>query len=511
MSGDDSTLASFIGHSEDPGLPLVPALTLVWHPQVERIGQIAALTALQDGTAVEFRRDTPLFSQAGSSRGSGIDHRCVSQRTVSFHVRPTLHGFDLLPGDAGAKVFVNGQLLQARRPVTLAELRAGVIISVREWVVLCFHLVRYPVVRSPERGLLGVGDAIEQVRRAVQRAAALDSEVLVRGATGTGKELVAKALHAQSKRSGGPFVVFNMAKLRPDRASADLFGHERGAFTGASEGRPGLFRSAHGGTLFLDEIGDIVPDVQRVLLRVLEDHCVQPVGSSVPRPVDVRVIAATDARLEEDVALGRFDSPLFYRLDGLHIELPLLRERREDFGVLLVHFLKAVLESQGEAARLADTGTPWISAGVIGALAMAPWPGNVRQLRNLANQLAAWDSKSDPIEDVVRPFLAESPAGPADPAGPSLLPSRDLSRDQVLSALERQNWNQTHAARALRISRETFRKVVNGEPDIRKVLNVPIDDLLHELAISGGDINHLSQRLGLDPSVLRRRLKAKRP
>src|SRR6185369_2634420 len=183
----------------------------------------------------------------------------------------------------------------------------------------------------------------------------------------------------------------NMGAIPPALAAAELFGAARGAFTGADQRRTGYFSQAHGGTLFLDEIGETPPEVQVLLLRALETGEIQPVGAEAPRRVDVRVLAATDADLEEAIAAGRFRFSLFKRQTAYEIRLPALRERREDFGQLFFSFLRQELEALGEAGRLDDPGPrgdPWLPAPLVARLAAADWPGNVRQLRNAARQIA---------------------------------------------------------------------------------------------------------------------------
>ena len=187
-----------------------------------------------------------------------------------------------------------------------------------------------------------------------------------------------------------PFVAVNMGAIPPSLAAAELFGAEKGAFTGANRARRGFFRSADGGTLFLDEIGETPSEVQGMLLRVLETGEIQPVGSENPRKVNVRVLAATDARLEMEIAEGRFRAPLLHRLNGFEIRLPPLRERLDDLGRLLLHFLRQEMENLGENFSLVASGNPrgpWLPAPLVAQLAMGHWPGNVRQLLNITRQL----------------------------------------------------------------------------------------------------------------------------
>src|SRR6185436_13729067 len=185
----------------------------------------------------------------------------------------------------------------------------------------------------------------------------------LRGETGTGKELLARAIHQASSRRAAPYFALNMAAIPASLAAAELFGAAKGAFTGADRRRVGYFGRAQGGTLFLDEIGELPADLQPLLLRVLENGEIQPVGGEETLRVDVRILAATDANLESAIEEGRFRAPLFHRLSGYELRLPSLRERRDDIGRLFIHFLRQELAALGEADRLADPGPegrPWL-------------------------------------------------------------------------------------------------------------------------------------------------------
>ena len=398
MMADESTLASLLIPRGDE-VKLVPALTLLWHPDLDRVGETAPLLEVAEGRGFEFNRAAPRFGRPGSPDTQPVGHPSISRETA-FTLRRTMGGYELSAGPAPTSIFVDGQPFSGTRALTLEHLQAGVVLAISKRVAMCLHMIRFPVTRSPSKELLGSGDAIEDVRHAVQRvAASQDVSVLIRGETGTGKELVARALHNLGERRQGPFVAVNMANLRPERAPADLFGHEKGSFTGATEARPGLFRSAHGGTLFLDEVAATPPDVQPMLLRALQDHCVQAVGATTSRHVDVRIVAATDARIEDDIVSGRFSMPLYYRLAGLRIDLPPLRSRREDIGVLLVHFLRTALSSRGELSRLDDTSaTPWLPAPRV--------TSRQRASRYSIEQPPAWPiSASEPPPEVKRTLI----------------------------------------------------------------------------------------------------------
>ena len=229
-------------------------------------------------------------------------------------------------------------------------------------------------------GISGNSSAVHEVLVKIEQMAPVSSTVLIQGESGTGKELVAKAIHDLSPRRGQPFIAVNCAALPETLLESELFGHEKGAFTGAAERRLGRFELADDGTIFLDEIGDISPSTQVKLLRVLENRSFFRVGGTQPIKVNVRVIAATNRNLKERVALGEFRDDLFYRLNVLTIYLPPLRERREDVPLLVRKFIR-------EFSATHDRKFPGITAEAMQRLVAAPWPGNVRQLRNLVESM----------------------------------------------------------------------------------------------------------------------------
>jgi DNA-binding NtrC family response regulator len=235
--------------------------------------------------------------------------------------------------------------------------------------------------RLQERtGIIGESAAIQEVLVKIEQMAPVSSTVLIQGESGTGKELVAKGIHDLSPRRGKPFIAVNCAALPETLLESELFGHEKGAFTGAAERRLGRFELADTGTIFLDEIGEITPATQVKLLRVLESRTFFRVGGTVPIKVDVRVIAATNRGLREAVALGEFRDDLYYRLNVLNIYLAPLRERREDIPILVRRFIR-------DLAKAADRTFRGITPEALQRLVSAPWPGNVRQLRNLIESM----------------------------------------------------------------------------------------------------------------------------
>ncbi len=248
--------------------------------------------------------------------------------------------------------------------------------------------------------IIGEAPAMQEVFRAIGRLARSNITVLINGESGTGKELVAHALHRHSPRADKPFIALNMAAIPKDLLESELFGHERGSFTGAQARREGRFEQANGGTLFLDEIGDMPAELQTRLLRVLADGEFYRIGGMMPVRVDVRIIAATHQNLEALVHQGRFREDLFHRLNVIRIHLPALRQRREDIPVLMRHFLK-------EAANELGCETKLLLPSAIERLKRLDWPGNVRQLENTARWLTVMASSKEVHEDDLPPELSQ--------------------------------------------------------------------------------------------------------
>lgn len=315
-----------------------------------------------------------------------------------------------------------------------------------------------PAAEEGEDELIGVSAAMREVHKRIGLAAASAAPVLVLGETGTGKEQVARALHRHSARAGRPFVAVNCAAIPKDLLESELFGHVRGAFTGAVADRPGSFRAADGGVLLLDEIGDMALAVQAKILRVLQEGEVVPLGAHKPVKVDVRVVAATHRDLAAAVREGQFREDLMYRLDVLSIRLPPLRERLADIIPLAEHFLR--LAAAGQAPKQ-------LSATAAQALLRHPWPGNVRELRNLAERCQAL-VRHPVIEAADLGLAAVAPAqagqGGSLPADwlDSPLPeaTERLERALIVHALAQAQGNRAEAARRLGIHRQLlYRKL----------------------------------------------------
>jgi len=308
------------------------------------------------------------------------------------------------------------------------------------WVLR--RTLRQPV--PPMAALLGDSAAMRTLRAALMRAAGVASTVLLTGESGTGKELAARALHHDSPRTRAPFVPLSCATMSPERIETELFGHAKGAFAGATKSRDGLFYYAQGGTLFLDEVAELPLPVQAALLRVLDDRRIRPVGSEQQLAVDVRIIAATNRRLAEEVAAGRVRNDLYYRLQVVEIALPPLREHKDDIPGLVAHFTQLLAPQLG--VEPID-----VSPAEMAYLCQYHWPGNVRELRNLIERSLILGSLN-----VSALYPGGTMPAVAEPQGPTDL--HELEKRHILAVLESVAGDKTRAAHLLGISRRTLER-----------------------------------------------------
>ncbi len=303
---------------------------------------------------------------------------------------------------------------------------------------------------SPRYRLVGSSPVMQKVVQLIEKVAPTDATVLVRGESGTGKELVARALHYNSQRKDRPLVTINCAALQETLLESELFGHEKGAFTGALQAKPGLVEMAEGGTLFIDEIAEMAPGLQAKLLRVLEDGHYRRVGSTREAQADVRIVAATNKPLEEEQQAGRFRQDLYYRLNVVTFSLPPLRERRQDIPELVEHFL---------TTRQIGPVRSRIHPDALEALLRYDWPGNVRELANVIEraQILAVDHVLT-LDDLPENLLEVAPAPSGTKEDPRQL--REVERRHVLEVLEQEKGNKVHAAKVLGISRRALYRLI---------------------------------------------------
>ena len=307
--------------------------------------------------------------------------------------------------------------------------------------------------------IVGASPAIQALRAQIQSAAPSHGRVLIRGESGTGKELVARAVHRQSLRADKPFVEVNCAAIPDELIESELFGHEKGAFTGATTKRRGKFELADGGTIFLDEVGDMSLKTQAKVLRVLEEQTFERVGGAEALSVDVRVIAASNKNLEEEIQHGNFREDLFYRLNVIPFEVSPLRERPEDIPLLAEHFLRLLSEEYGKRVKR-------LSPEAMKLLLTHPWPGNVRELRNVIERMVIMAPPEIIDHSDVAPSLRVRPGAGAESSAESTLEwdgtlreARDrFEREYILRRLAEGHWNVTRTAERLGIERSNLHR-----------------------------------------------------
>ena len=518
------------GRPSDPDIA-IPTLTILYHPNLERIGERIQLAELSSGREVQISREKPLFTKPGEAYGESLGDPYLSR--APFHINLVRRGtLQLSLGSSRINLQVGGRKMVEPINLNIAELAEGVVLMLSERVILLLHTIT-PVSDHEEEtlGLIGDSSGITRVRSEIRRIADLEVPVLVRGETGTGKELVASAIHSQGPRRSESFVGVNMGAIQPSIAGAELFGNIKGAFTGAVQDRKGYFRTAHQGSLFLDEVGEAPPEVQVMLLRVLETGTISPVGSQQSISVDVRVIAATDADLEDQVQTGNFRGPLLHRLSSYEIWLPPLRQRRDDIGRLLVHFLRSELKRVGEEHRmqLADPmAQPWLPAELVSSLVCFNWPGNVRQLKNVVRQLvidnrgrnklhvgvklkrvleqatsnlsAPWNQLEQPPETIFPTIVPEIPR-------PKRRKPADISSEELLEALREKRWELQASAEFLGISRPSLYLLIKSCPNAHLAGDLSPQDIRTCFAECEGDLDAMVEQLEVSRAALKRRVK----
>jgi two-component system response regulator AtoC len=355
------------------------------------------------------------------------------------------------------------------KPFNIEELRLTVARSLERKRLVAEQKAEPSEKKTNLQDIVGKSAVMLEVYKLVARVAASTATVLVEGESGTGKELVARAIHTHSPRAGAPFVPVNCTALTESLLESELFGHARGAFTGAVSAKRGLFETANGGTMFLDEIGDMGPKMQAQLLRTLQDGEVKPVGGSEPIRVDVRLVCATNKDLDEEVKAGRFREDLYFRINVVTVHLPPLRERREDVPILVAHFLAKLARRERRAAAA-------LSPEALKLLNAYSWPGNVRELENAIERAVAVAKGNVVIPSDLPPEVgggAGTAAGNAAGGGgqtdagiigdrPSLA---ELERRYIQLVLTESGGNKKKAAEKLGIDRRTLYRALEREGD----------------------------------------------
>jgi DNA-binding NtrC family response regulator len=433
------------------------------------------------------KRENRTFDQDVVTIGAVEDNDLVlPDETVSRnHARIWLDGDSYIVTDLGS---TNGSFINRVR-IREAFLKPDQVINIGETEIRFVPVAeKVKIVPSDKQrfgDLVGRSDRIREIYSILERIAPTDASIIIGGETGTGKEVVARTVHQQSRRREGPFIVFDCGAIPENLIESELFGHEKGSFTGATNTRQGVFEMANGGTVFLDELGELAIDLQPKLLRVLEQREVRRVGGSGTRKVDVRIVAATNRDLEKEVRAGRFREDLFYRLNVVRVQLPSLRERKEDIPLLVQHFLQS---GNFNKTREGERKVRNVSRDAMDRILAHAWPGNVRELHNVVERAVSFADtdtietqdlpdhvgftrSSDPDVGLQIAQLAPSAQAPVAAGSTATVPEgtfkdakekwvSSFERDYIAHLLQKNGNNISHAAREAEIDRKYFRKLM---------------------------------------------------
>jgi DNA-binding NtrC family response regulator len=365
----------------------------------------------------------------------------VIMLTVRSSLRDKINSLNIGADDYLTKPFINEELLaKVRVMLRIKDLHDELKREKDKNILLSQALEK----RYSFENILGKNSRMQEIYELISDISNTDSTALIQGESGTGKELIARAIHFSSHRKAKPFIVANCSAYSQNLLESELFGHEKGAFTGAIRRKIGRFELAHGGTIFLDEIGEVSPPTQILLLRVLQDHRFERVGGEETLEVDVRVIAATNKNLMEEMKKGTFREDLYYRLNVIPIFVPPLRERRDDVPLLASHFLQKFSHEKGKEVTS-------ISPEVMEILLDHSWPGNVRELENVIEHAAIIAKKDKILPKDLPQSLLQKPLPTQH-----LVSLQDYERSLILKTLEETNWNKHQASKRLRINRSTL-------------------------------------------------------
>lgn len=501
MSDADLTLTSPITRVLQGENPLL-CLTIIWHPELERIGEQTIVT----GQSLHLSRYHPLFCQP-EQPGLPLGHGGISRSPLELSI--DVQGSVTIAVPAGRMlVELDGKEIQGNHYVQPDQISNGAILGLGRAVLLCLHWLTVLPKHNAIEGLIGVGSSTQKVRDLIRQVATTDATVLLLGETGTGKEVVAQAIHSLSMRKHKPLVSVNMAALNDDLAAADLFGAAKGAYTGAQTARNGFFQEAEDATLFLDEVGNAPTSVQPMLLRVLETGDYRPLGATKDLTTTARIIAATD----QDLYGGGFNPALLRRLESFVINLPPLRNRREDVGVLIAHLM--------QSPSLANIANKNLSFTLLTQFATYDWPGNIRQLRHFlkrvllgiaANEPPSFSSLIDiPLQRITysaEPTNAYLPPTPSSTEKQTRKKLNELSDEDVIKALEANEWNIQSAAQALGISRPSMYKLIEANSKIRRVEKISVEEIQQAWKAANNDLEVCASILKTPAEALRRNLR----
>ncbi len=512
----DFSQSQSVAH-EEPGF----GLTILAHPDLGRVGEVALLSQALRRGKVELSRMEPLFTSPRSRCARPLEHLVISRQPVVISAGED--GIEIDVGALGQRVQVSaGGERDASGRFSRDNLGRGILINLSGCVLLLLHWMN----AQPEVGgsdaddLRGDSPQISALRAEISRVAASDIGVLIRGETGTGKELVARAIHRASSRRSGPYLAVNMAAIPEATATSALFGHQRGSFTSALREHSGYFGGADGGTLFLDEIGETTKSIQGLLLRALREGDIQPVGAAEAKKVNVRVLAATDAPLEELVEQGRFSEALLHRLEAYTISVPPLWQRPDDIARLFVSFLEKELTELGETRRLTDLppdARPWLPASFLTDLVGYRWPGNVAELQTIARRVAIANqgAKNFRIDEWVAQRLAKPATEVTSTKEPSSASGRERKVDaarltdaQVVAAMRKCRFVVKEAADELGVSRSWLHTRLEFCRELRQAKDLTSEQIQAALLQVNGATSRAAELLEVSEHGLKLRMKA---
>lgn len=477
---------------------------IIHHPDPDRIGEFAQLDFDRQGTTA-LSRLVPMFGKGSDKEVRPLLDPHLSRSPICIEQIDDRQ-FRFIPNEKLSHLTINGRLVDEPAVFHMAELGDEIVIGLANTILLVlFRRAVAPHTAGDQFGLVGISHAISTVRSKIALVAQTDVSALILGETGTGKELIAQAIHRASARSSHRLVSVNMSAVMPSLAAAELFGVRRGAFTDAFTDKAGLFEQADQGTLFLDEVGATPVEVQPMLLRVLEDRKIKRLGDERSRMVDVRIVAATD-RL--DIVNGEksaFNQPLFRRLEGFSIEVPPLRMRRIDIGLLVSHFVRQRHEYPALMGHVPFTYDFALS------FSLHHWPGNVRELRNAVQKLCLGET-AIPLQ-AVSEMEAALITGSAQIAKTKASKNAyrkpaEITKAMMFDALAKSDWVIKKAAQSLNVSRTSMYELMRKYRARRRLIEITDDEILKTIdEIDGGIVrwaahlrvghNELRDRIGL--------------
>lgn len=478
-----------------PSAPIKLELSLVilFHPDFDRVGEINSCD-LNEDKSFSVNRYTPVFTNGAKGAPSPLLDLIISRAPIIV-TQLSKYKFCITPPKSLMEVRINGVAVNQATDISLKDANDVMTITISNSIILGLCYLPQNQIQHSSSSLVGLSAPINQARHLIGQYAKTDLPVLLMGETGTGKEFAAHDLHTNSARHSGPFVATNMAALPPDLAVAELFGAKKGAFTGSSHDRIGLFGQASDGILFCDEIGDAPAIIQPMLLRAIETNRIQPLGQDKDSEVNIRIIAATDRKVNDQGNENSFSKPLYNRLSALQITMPSLNSRKIDIPILLMHFCKQ--------NPLWDKETFKVGTRLIIKLMTYSWPGNVRELKNISNQILLGEKpKLDIYTSAPNSSSANSSA--TSSVKKAYRSHHSVTYQELITALDENAWRIKPAACSLSISRTSCYELIKNCPDIRSLEDIPKQEIKAALQKHPNDIAAMAKQLKVPQSNLKK-------